>query len=81
MTNEIACYLQDVEDANLQDKPIFISLLRRGRAITNLTLRDLAKIAGTAPGTISRWENGYSAPPLVSRKAVIDFLYDLVQKI
>ena len=81
MSNRIAMYLQDVEGANLEDKPTFALLLRRGRAISTLTLRELAIFAVTSPGSISRWENGYSAPPLVSRKAVIKFLYDLLQKI
>ena len=66
-------YLQDSESVDLRDKLVFAQLVKRGRNLNGMSLREVASEVGSAPGTISRWENGHCAPPLVSREAVINF--------
>lgn len=40
----------------------FVQKLRKFMADKNLSLHDIAQIAGTAPGTVTRWLNLHSAP-------------------
>lgn len=67
------CYLRDAKTANLKDKSVFAGLVKRGRSLTGLSLRETAEKICTAPGTVSRWEHGHCAPPLVARKSIIGF--------
>lgn len=63
------------------DKAIFSQLVRRGRALAGMSLREAADQFKTAPGTISRWENGYCAPPVIARRLVIRFFSNRIQRI
>lgn len=74
-------FLVDAKKADLRDKQAFSSLVREGRELTGLSLRDAAQSFRTAPGTVSRWENGHTAPPVVARYAVVDLLVTRVARI
>jgi hypothetical protein len=52
-----------------------------GRQLTGMSLRQAAIEFRTAAGTISRWENGHSAPPAISRREIIVFYRTRVRKI
>ena len=71
MENNFARYIQEAAGADLTDRATFSRLLRDGRALAGVSLRDAADEFKTALNTISRWENGYSAPPVVARREII----------
>ncbi len=75
-------YLEDARSANSSmDKVIFGRLVRNGRALAGMSLREAADQFKTAPGTISRWENGYCAPPVISRRLIVRFFNNRIQRI
>ena len=74
-------FLNQAKKANLEDKQAFSFVVREGLALTGMSVRDAAKLLRTAPGTVSRWENGHTAPPLVARDAVRDLLVTRVSRI
>jgi len=45
-----------------------------------LSYQDVAKIAKTAPGTVSRWVNEHTVPAKVSQKAILEELEKLCAK-
>jgi hypothetical protein len=74
-------FLNQAKKADLADKQAFSFVVREGLALTGMSVRDAAKLFRTAPGTVSRWENGHTAPPLVARDAVRDLLVTRVSRI
>jgi DNA-binding transcriptional regulator YiaG len=74
-------FLNKAKQADLGDKQVFSFIVREGLALTGMSVRDAAKLFRTAPGTVSRWENGHTAPPLVARDAVRDLLVTRVARI
>ncbi|MET9795996.1 helix-turn-helix domain-containing protein [Nocardiopsis alba] len=50
------------EQSKQQQEQTFGDYLREEREQAGLTLRDLAKVSGLAPSTLSRWENGRVTP-------------------
>ena len=49
----------------------FAQELKIGLQKTGMTFRQAADLFRTAPGTVSRWANGFSAPPFVAQKAIL----------
>ncbi len=41
----------------------------------------LTHAAHTAPGTISRWANGHSAPPPVARAVIVKMILEMLKNI
>jgi hypothetical protein len=74
-------FLAEAKRADLADKQAFSLIVREGLALTGMSVRDAAELFRTAPGTVSRWENGHTAPPLVARRAVRDLLVTRVSRI
>jgi hypothetical protein len=74
-------FLNQAKRADLRDKQMFSFIVREGLALTGMSVRDAAELFRTAPGTVSRWENGHTAPPLVARDAVKDLLVTRVSRI
>jgi DNA-binding transcriptional regulator YiaG len=74
-------FLAEAKTADLANKRTFSLIVREGLALTGMSVRDAAELFRTAPGTVSRWENGHTAPPLVARRAVRDLLVTRVQRI
>ena len=71
MEDNFARYIQEAAAADPTDRATFSRLLRDGRALAGMSLRDAAGEFRTAPGTVSRWENGYCAPPVIARREII----------
>lgn len=74
-------FLVAVKGADLSDKRVFSSLVKEGLALTGMSVREAGQVFRTAPGTVSRWENGHTAPPLVARKVIVDMLAARVSRI
>jgi len=74
-------FLAEAKSADLADKQTFSWIVREGLALTGMSVREAADLFRTAPGTVSRWENGHTAPPLVARRAVRDLLEIRVRRI
>lgn len=74
-------FLANAKHADLRDKQIFSSIMHEGLALTGMSVRDAAVLFRTAPGTVSRWENGHTAPAIVARYAVRDLLVNRVARI
>lgn len=74
-------YLDEAQDADLRDKQIFGRLVGQGLALTGMTLREAAVTFKTAPGTVSRWGNGYCAPPMIAREKIMSILTARVRRI
>ena len=71
-------FLKSARNADLNDKRLFCSFLKEGLQLTGMSVRDAALVFKTAPGTVSRWENGHTAPPVIARHAVIRELVERV---
>jgi transcriptional regulator with XRE-family HTH domain len=63
------------------DHEEFQALFAEGMEFTGMSLRDAAHAFKTAPGTISRWMNGHTAPSQVAREAILRDLRHRVQRI
>lgn len=74
-------FLTDARRADLGDRQAFSSIVREGLALTGMSVREAAVMFRTAPGTVSRWENGHTAPAMVARSAVRDLLVARVSRI
>jgi hypothetical protein len=74
-------FLKEAERVDLRDKQAFGRIVRDGLALTGMSVRDAAALFHTAPGTISRWENGHTAPPLIAREKVRELLMTRVSRI
>jgi hypothetical protein len=74
-------FLAEAERADLADKQAFSWIVREGLALTGLSVREAAELFRTAPGTVSRWENGHTAPAMVARLAIRDRLAARVARI
>jgi transcriptional regulator with XRE-family HTH domain len=57
------------------DEQTFAKLMKEGHERTGMSLLEVAQIVRTAPGTVSRWENGHSAPYVTVREAIIKRLF------
>lgn len=79
--DRFAAFLHQAHQADLRDKQAFSFIVREGLALTGMSVRDAAELFRTAPGTVSRWENGHTAPPLVARDAIRDLLVTRVSRI
>jgi hypothetical protein len=74
-------FLAEAKSADLRDKEMFAFVVREGLTLTGMSVRDAGELFRTAPGTVSRWENGHTAPALVARYAVRDLLVNRVTRI
>ena len=74
-------FLMEAERADLRDKQAFSRLVREGLELTGMSVRDAAELFRTAPGTVSRWANGHTAPPLIARRAIRDLLVPRISRI
>jgi len=81
MENEFDKYLTESKNPDLRDKLTFSRLVSTGLELTGMTLREAAVTFKTAPGTVSRWENGYCAPPMIAREKVVSLLVARVRRI
>jgi transcriptional regulator with XRE-family HTH domain len=79
--DRFTAFLDQAHQADLRDKQTFSFIVREGLALTGMSVRDAAELFRTAPGTVSRWENGHTAPPLVARDAVRNLLVTRVSRI
>lgn len=73
-------YLDDAERFD-GSKSAFQQLVREGLALTTLTLREVAMALETAPGTVSRWQNGHTAPAAFMRPRVVAFFKKRVRRL
>lgn len=67
-------YMDKLKKVDIKDEKHFGELVKNSLEIAGLTCKELAAQFKTAPGTIVRWINGYSTPPLVSRLEIAIFL-------
>lgn len=74
-------FLETAQKADLGDKQAFASIVREGIALLGMSVREAAVLFKTAPGTVSRWENGHTAPALVARDAVRNLLTTRINRI
>jgi transcriptional regulator with XRE-family HTH domain len=79
--NVFLSYAQRAQEGQLDSRESFASFAREGRKLIGMSLRDVANQFRTAPGTVSRWENGHAAPPIIARQAIIEFFRSRVQRI
>jgi len=56
------------------EKAEFARLLKEFRLKTGKSLYEVAQLLRTGAGTISQWEDGVTAPPDVSKEAIIEIL-------
>lgn len=70
--NEFIDYTKQIDPS---DKTAFCSLVATGLQLTGLTLEELAAKFDTAPGTVSRWKKGHTAPAVVARRSIIKFFH------
>lgn len=73
-------FLQVTETGG-DDRGAFARYAAEGRRLAGLSLRDVAVEFRTAAGTVSRWENGHSAPSAIARREIIEFYRTRVRKI
>ena len=73
-------FLETTRRADLRDKQAFALMVHEGIALLGLSVRDAAPLFKTAPGTVSRWEHGHTAPALVAREAVRSLLMTRVSR-
>lgn len=81
MTNKFGRYVLEVVGVDVTDKATFSRFVRDGRALAGMSLRDAANEFRTAPGTVSRWENGFCAPPVVARREILRLFSTRIRKI
>ena len=62
------------------DKTAFCSLVAAGLQLTGLTLEEVASKFDTAPGTVSRWKNGHTAPAVFARKSIVRFFLQKAER-
>ncbi len=74
-------FLREAERVDLRDKQAFSRIVREGLELTGMSVRDAAELFRTAPGTVSRWENGHTAPAMVARQAIKELLATRVSRI
>lgn len=74
-------FLETAQAADLKDKQAFALMVREGIALLGMSVRDAGVLFKTAPGTVSRWENGHTAPALVARDAVRNLLTTRINRI
>lgn len=79
--NRQVAYVEKSRTAPVEDREVFRNLLTEGLELTGMSLREAAREFKTAPGTISRWVNGHSAPALVARVAILKYLRSRVNRI
>ena len=74
-------FLTEAERADLRDKQAFGRIVREGLELTGMSVRDAGELFRTAPGTVSRWANGHTAPAMIARRAIRDLLMTRVSRI
>ena len=74
-------YLAEAQNANLSDKKTFVRIIQTGLELAGMSLRKAAHTFRTTPGTVSRWKNGHSAPPVAARRVIVTTLVRRVQRI
>ena len=79
--NAFEQYVAHASAADLTDKTVFSDAVREGLELTGMSLREAADTFKTAPGTVSRWENGHCAPPMVARIAIIGIFLSRARRI
>ena len=63
-------FLNTTKTADMNKKEEFSKMVDDGLEILGIPLQEAGIMFRTAPGTVSRWKNGHTAPPLVSRIAI-----------
>ena len=79
--HQFETFIRAATEANLEDRQVFSQIVHDGLALTGMSLRDAATVFRTSPGSISRWENGHSAPSLLGREMIRDVFVTRVTRI
>ncbi len=58
-------------------KEAFAQFIKEYRIKRNKSLYEVAQLCHTGSGTISRWENGHTAPPEAARIAIVKRLEEI----
>ena len=74
-------YFLKASETGAEARETFAHLAAEGRRLAGMSLREAAVEFRTAPGTVSRWENGHSAPPAISRREIVGFYRTRIRKI
>jgi len=75
--NEFIDYAKRLDPS---DKTAFCNLVATGLQLTGMTLEEIAEKFDTAPGTVSRWKNGHTAPAVFARKSIIRFFLQKAER-
>lgn len=71
-------FLKTADTADLSDPKEFQNLVAEGMKLAGITVKEAARKLKTAPGTVSRWMNGHSAPHVLGRAPVIKFFQERI---
>ena len=74
-------YVEKVKKALIEERAVFCALFAEGMFLVGLSVREAAKEFKTAPGTVSRWMNGHSAPAVVARGPILKIIALRAQRI
>lgn len=79
--DERQAFIEEVSNADLNDREVFARCVRVGLQLSGMTVREAGALLKTAPGTVSRWANGHSAPSRLMRGGVVQVFVRRVRKI
>jgi hypothetical protein len=74
-------FLRAAKEFDPTDRDGFGQMVFEGRCLTGQSLRQVATELRTAPGTVSRWEAGVCAPPVVARTEIVRRFASQVRRI
>jgi hypothetical protein len=74
MNERKRAFLKRAREPLAGDRESFAEQLTEGMSLLGMTPREAATIFRTAPGTVTRWVAGHSAPPMDARRDIIDIL-------
>ena len=78
VTGDLLDYLDKAKTADLNNAIIFSQMVRDGRKLSGLSIRQTADQIRVSLGTIDRWERGRNLPHLVIRQTVTRFFFDQI---
>jgi len=68
-----------IETTDVRNEQSFAGMLHSAMEYLHLSNADAAIIFQTSPGTVSRWENGHTAPAIPTREVVKTLLRAAVE--